>query len=339
MPLTLEGIAELAGVSRSTVSRVINDHPAVRAAVREQVRQIIRETNYQPHAAARSLVTHRTRIISVIIPESVTKLFSDPFFPLLLYGITETCNAQGYHLMLSLFNGPTEQGETYRRIIGSSRLDGVIVASAHVDDVIFRRLLQDNIPFVIVGRYPDERGHCVDVDNAGGARLAVEHLIRLGHTRIATITGPQTMTSGIDRLLGYCEALAAHGIVADSSLIIEGDYTEDCGYAGAQQLLARAPTAIFVASDIMAIGALKALREAGRQVPQDIAIIGFDDVPIASAVQPALTTVRQPIRQLGAAVADLLMELLANPPEPGSAGRRRVLPTELVVRQSCGAAG
>ncbi len=339
MPLTLEGIAELAGVSRSTVSRVINDHPAVRAEVREQVRQIIRETNYQPHAAARSLVTHRTRIISVIIPESVTKLFNDPFFPLLLYGITETCNAQGYHLMLSLFNGPTEQGETYRRIIGSSRLDGVIVASAHVDDAIFLRLLQDSIPFVIVGRYPDERGHCVDVDNAGGARLAVEHLIRLGHTRIATITGPKTMTSGIDRLIGYHEALAAHGIVVDDSLIIEGDYTEDCGYAGAQQLLASAPTAIFVASDIMAIGALKALREAGRQVPQDIAIIGFDDVPIASAVQPALTTVRQPIRQLGAAVADLLMELLANPPEPGSAGRRRVLPTELVVRQSCGAVG
>lgn len=339
MPLTLEGIAKLAGVSRSTVSRVINDHPSVRAEVRGQVQQIIREMNYQPHAAARSLVTHRTHIISVIIPESVTKLFTDPFFPMLLYGITETSNAHHYDLMLSLFNGPGEEGETYRRIIGSGNLDGVIVASAHVTDAVFVRLLQDGIPFVVVGRYPDESVNCVDVDNVGGARMAVEHLIALGHTRIATLTGPLTMTHGADRLSGYRLAMAAHQLRVTDDLIFHGDYTERSGMIGAKQLLAASPTAIFVASDVMAIGALKTLREAGLRVPQDIALVGFDDVNLAAAVEPALTTVRQPIRRLGATATELLLDLLAYPPAAGTAAQRIILPTELIVRQSCGAAG
>lgn len=186
MPLTLEGIAELAGVSRSTVSRVINDSPRVRDEVWERVWQVIRETNYQPHAAARSLATHRTRTIGVIIPESVIKLLTDPFFPLLLYGVAETTNAHRYHLMLSLFGGSAEHSDAYGDTIGSGHLDGVIVASAHVDDAILPRLLRDTIPFVSVGRYPGQSVNYVDVDNIGGARMAVEHLICLGHTRIAT---------------------------------------------------------------------------------------------------------------------------------------------------------
>ncbi len=339
MAFTLEGVAKLAGVSRSTVSRVVNDHPNVRAEVRDQVWRVIHETGYQPHAAARSLVTRRTQILGVVIPEPITKLFTDPFFSTLLYGITETCNAQHYHLMLSLFHGPAEQDDQYRRIVGNGHLDGIIVASAHMDDSLPPRLLQDGIPFVVVGRYPDARVHGVDIDNIGGSRQAVEHLMGLGHTAIALITGPLTMTSGVDRLVGYQQTLAAQGIVLDQDLIVEGDYTEDSGYAAAKQLLRTPATAIFAASDMMAIGALKALHDAGRQVPQDMALVGFDDVPLASSVQPALTTVRQPVRQLGSAVAELLMELLANPPEPGSLARRSVLPTELVVRQSCGALG
>ena len=339
MPFTLEGIARMAGVSRSTVSRVVNDHPSVRAEVREQVWRVIRETGYQPHAAARSLVTRRTRILGVVIPEPITKLFTDPFFPILLYGITETCNAQHYHLMLSLFHHPAEPDDQYRRIVGNGHLDGVIVASAHMDDPLPPRLLHDDIPFVVVGRYPDERVHSIDIDNVGGSCLAVEHLIRLGHTEIATISGPLTMTSGADRLLGYRQTLAAHDIALNPDLIIEGDYTEDSGYAATKRLLMTSATAIFAASDIMAIGALKALHEAGKQAPRDMALVGFDDVPLASSVQPALTTVHQPIRRLGSAVADLLMGILANPPAPGAAAHKSALPTHLVVRQSCGAAG
>jgi len=339
MPLTLEGIARIAGVSRSTVSRVVNDHPSVRAEVRGEVWRVIRETGYQPHAAARSLVTRRTRILGVVIPEPITKLFTDPFFPILLYGITETCNAQHYHLMLSLFHHPSEQDDQYRRIVGNGHLDGVIVASAHMDDPLPSRLLDDGIPFVVVGRYPGDCVNSIDIDNVGGSCQAVEHLTRLGHTQIATISGPLTMTSGADRLSGYKQTLAAHGIALDADLIIEGNYTEDSGYAATKRLLTTPATAIFAASDIMAIGALKALHEAGRRVPEDIALVGFDDIPLASSVQPALTTVRQPIRELGSAVADLLMGILDDPPAPGAAAHKSVLPTHLVVRQSCGATG
>jgi LacI family transcriptional regulator len=337
MPLTLEQVGELAGVSRSTVSRVINGHPSVRDEVRERVLEVIRETGYQPHAAARSLVTRRTRIMGVIIPESVTTLFIDPFFALLLRGITETCNAHSYYLMLSLFNSPARQDEMYQRLVRGGHLDGVIVASARMDDSLVPQLLDDDLPFILVGRHSDRRAGYVDVDNVGGARMAVDHLVRLGHQRIATITGPLSMGGGQDRLTGYRQALEAHRIPIEESLIVEGDFSETGGAMGMQRLLPASPTAVFVASDTMAVGALKALREAGRRVPDDVALIGFDDVPIAAAVEPALTTVRQPIDRLGSMAADLLLNLLENPPDTQAPAHRIILPAKLIVRDSCGA--
>jgi LacI family transcriptional regulator len=337
MALTLEEVGKLAGVSRSTVSRVVNHHPSVRDEVRDRVWKVIRETGYQPYAAARSLVTGRTRIIGVIIPEAVTTLFTDPFFAHLLCGITKTCNSERYHLLLSLFNDPAGPEAMYQRVIRSGHLDGVIVASTHMDDPIFPRLLQDGVPFVLAGWHPDQRVHYVDVDNIGGARMAVEHLIRLGHRRIATITGPLGMSHGKDRLTGYRQALEAHQIAVDENLIVEGDYTEASGSMGARRLLSASPTAIFAASDVMAVGALKALREAYLRVPDDVALVGFDDVPIAAAVEPALTTVRQPIERLGSMAADLLLKLLECPPDRQAPANRIGLPTTLVVRDSCGA--
>jgi LacI family transcriptional regulator len=335
--LTLEQIASLARVSRSTVSRVVNNQPGVRDDVRERVWTVIRQTGYQPHAAARSLVTRRTQMVAVIIPETVNRLFTDPFFPRLLAGIASTCNNRHYHLMLALFNGADGQAEMYGRVVGGGHLDGVIVASAHTDDPLFTSLLKDGVPFVLAGRHPDERVNYVDVDNVGGARMAVEHLIRLGHTRIATITGPLIMAHGEDRLQGYRQALEAHRLPVDERLIVEGDYTEESGSIGMQRLLAASPTALFAASDVMAIGALKALREAGLRVPEDVALVGFDDLSIASAVVPALTTVRQPIEHLGSMAADLLLNSLATPPGAHAPANRLILPTKLVVRDSCGA--
>lgn len=337
MTLTLEEIAQLAGVSRSTVSRVVNDHPSVRDQVRDRVWEVIHETGYQPHAAARSLVTRRTRIVGVIIPEAVTTLFTDPFFSHLLCGVTQTCNSQRYHLMLSLFSHPTGQEEMYRRLVRSGHLDGVVVASTRMDDPLIARLLEDRVPFLMVGRHPDERVSYVDVDNVGAARMAVEHLIRLGHRRIATITGLLDICSGEDRLEGYLQALEAHRLPVDDALIVEGDFTEASSVAATRRLLSLSVTAIFAASDIMAVGALKVIREAGLKVPQDVALVGFDDVPIASALQPTLTTVRQPIEQMGSMAADLLLDLLENPPDAGAPAHRIILPAKLIVRESCGA--
>ncbi|MCL7452794.1 MAG: LacI family transcriptional regulator [Anaerolineae bacterium] len=337
MPLTLEEVGKLAGVSRSTVSRVVNGHPSVRDEVRERVWQVIRETGYQPHAAARSLASRRSQVIGVIIPEAVSTLFVDPFFALLLRGITGACNTHGYQLMLSLFDEPADQGETYRRILRSGRMDGVLVASTHMNDPIFPKLLQDSIPFVLVGRHPDPRVNYVDVDNVGGARMAVEHLIRLGHRRIATITGTLNMASGEDRLAGYCQALEAHRIPVQAALIGEGDFTKSSGTMGMQRLLSASPTAVFAASDVMAMGALKALREASLRVPEDVALVGFDDIPVAAALEPALTTVRQPIDRLGSMAADLLLNLLENAPDARAPAARIILSARLIVRDSCGA--
>ncbi len=337
MALTLEEIAKLAGVSRSTVSRVVNDQPNVREHVRERVWEVVRETGYQPHAAARSLVTRRTRIIGVIIPEAVITLFTDPFFAHLLCGITRTCNAQRYNLMLSLFDDAASSEDLYRRVILSGHVDGVVVASTRVGDPLIGRLLADEIPFVLVGRYPDGQVHYVDIDNVAAARMAVEHLIHLGHRRVATITGPLSMTSGHDRLEGYRRALEAHRLPVDESLIVEGDYSKMSGARAARRLLSESVTAIFAASDVMALGALKVLREAGVRVPEDVALVGFDDVPLATAVVPALTTVHQPIEDLGSKSADLLLDLVESPPDEQAPARRIILPAQLLIRDSCGA--
>ncbi len=334
---TLEEIAKLAGVSRSTVSRVVNDHPHVRNGVRERVWEVIHETGYQPHAAARSLVTRRSRIVGVIIPEALTTLFTDPFFSHLLSGVTQTCNSKRYDLMLSLFNYPVGQKEMYQRVVRSGHLDGVVVASARMDDPLIARLLEDGVPFVMVGRHPDERVHYVDTDNVAAARMAVEHLIRQGHRRIGTITGPLNMTSGEDRLAGYRQALEAYQLPVDDGLIVEGDFTEAGGMAAARRMLSFSVTAIFAANDIMAVGALKVLREMDSRVPQDVALVGFDDVPLAAAVEPALTTVRQPIERMGSMAADLLLNMLENPPEEQAPAHRIILPGKLVIRGSCGA--
>ncbi len=333
MAYTLEDIARLAGVSRSTVSRVVNNHPSVRPEVRQRVWQVIREVGYQPHAAARNLATRRSDIIGLVIPEAVSTLFTDPFFSLLIRGITDACYEQGYHLMLALFSTPAQEEDLYNRLLRSHYLDGVILASTRLDDPLIERLVGDRVPFVSVGRHPHPQVSYVDVDNVAGARMAVDHLIRQGHTRVGTITGPLNMAAGQDRLEGYKQSLAAHHIPLDDRLIVEGDFTENGGLAGMNRLLALEPppTAVFVASDTMAMGALRAVRQAGLRVPEDVAIIGFDDVPQATYLDPPLTTVRQPIQRLGEIAVRVLVDVIAQGPE---IPQRVVLMPELVVRST-----
>jgi len=338
MSHTLDEVAQHAGVSRSTVSRVINHHPNVSASTRARVEAAISKCSYRPHAVARSLATNRTNILGMVVPESVTKIFTDPYFPLMLRGATEACNRRGYHLILSLFTASIESSVMHDRLARSGYLDGVIAANASLDDRLIPSLFDEGIPFVNIGRHPDDRVNYVDVDNVGGARMATEHLLRLGHTRIGTITGPLDMTPSQDRLHGFREVMRSHRLPASEGLLAEGDFTEAGGRAAMMQLLPERPTAVFAASDSMAIGAIKAIRAASLRIPEDVAVVGFDDIPSALTIDPELTTVRQPIERIGQLAVETLIDLV----ESEAAGTRRlsperiVLPTELVVRGSCG---
>jgi LacI family transcriptional regulator len=331
--LTIRQIAKLAGVSRSTASRVLNNHPNVSPELREQVQKAIAETGFQPDPIARSLSSSRSNIIGLVIPLAIRSLFEDPFFPRLMQGISQGCNAHDYTLSLFLFHSEEEERKLHHRISHNRLLDGVIVTATRDGDPLIPRLLANRIPFVVHGRHEGPQVSFVEVDNETGAHAAVSHLVRLGRERIALITGPSDSLAAEDRKRGYLKALQERRVPVDEALIAHGDFTEMSSYEAMQRLLAHEPDAVFVASDSMAFGALRALREAGKRVPDDVAMVGFDDMPQAATANPPLTTIRQPIRRAGALAVEMLFDILQNGPEPP---RRIILPTELVIRASCG---
>jgi LacI family transcriptional regulator len=274
--------------------------------------------------------------MNLFIPRNALTIFSDPFFSQVIQGIAETCASQGYFLMLSMVTDDINQGR-FRHMLRSRHSDGVIILSSDMDDPILP-LLKDRTPLVLVGSHPYFRDlSWVDAENHEGARNAVNHLIKLGHRRIATITGPLQMAVAVDRRNGYKQALLEAGMPITPELIVEGDFTQEGGYRAMARLLERMPrpTAVFIASDMMATGALHATHEAGLCVPADLAIVGFDDVPMASFVNPPLTTIRQPIYELGTIAVKLLIDQLA---EHAQRPTQMRIPTQLIVRQSCGAA-
>ncbi len=330
---TLEEIAKLAQVSRSTVSRVINNDPNVSPKTRERVQQVIQELNFQPNRAARRLAGGRTHILGLVIPTSVHRLFTDPYFPLLIQGVTSVCNAQDYTMMLWLAEPEFEQ-QMIGQITQDSLIDGVIIASNVFDDPLVQALRSSHLPSIQIGR-PRRQvdASYVDVENRSAARDAVALLLRNGRRRVATITGPDNMVAGVDRREGYLTALQEHDLQPVPELIVEGDFSEAGGYEAARRLLPHRPDAIFAASDAMANGALRAIKEAGLRVPEDIALVGFDDMPFAALADPPLTTVRQPVARTGMVAAETLIDLIEH---PGSSPRRIILPTELIIRQSCG---
>lgn len=333
--LTLEQIAELSGVSRSTVSRVVNNHVSVKPEVRRRVLQIIEETGYHPDPAARSLASQRSGMIGLVIPRAVQSLFTDPYYPRLMQGVAQACNTHDYILSLFLFYTEEEEQRLSPRVTRQQLVDGVIVSALPVNDPLTAQLLENEVPFVMIGRPADlSRISFVDADNVAGAYQAVSYLARLGCRRIATITGPLNTPVGLDRRRGYLNALNERGYPVDKALIIEGDFTEASGYTAMQRLLRRRPEAVFAASDTMAMGALRALRQARLAVPRDVALVGFDDLPGSAITDPPLTTIRQPILKMGVQAVECLLDLLTHGPQPP---RQIVLTTELVIRQSCGA--
>jgi LacI family transcriptional regulator len=336
--VNLEEIARLAGVSRSTVSRVVNGDRRVSPAVRQRVEEVIRLHNYHPNAAARSLASRRTRLIGILIPHAVGVLFRDPFFPVLIQGVAEACNETDHNLTM-LMEAADERlasRRVYERVIRGRHVDGVVIAASVVEDPIVTRLQEDGFPFVLVGRHPRHEVSYVDVDNRGGARDGVAHLIQHGRRRIAMITGPTNMIASIDRYAGYVTALQEAGRLPEPGFTVHSDFTRRGGYRAMQELLASAsgiPDAVFVASDAMASGALQALRDGGLRVPDDVAVMGFDGFEEILVSQPILSTVVQPAEDEGRWAVRTLLELIENPER---APIQRCLTTRLELRRSCG---
>jgi len=334
--MNLEEIARLSHKSRSTVSRVINNDPHVSDATRTAVMEVVQRVNFHPNAAARSLAAGRTRVLGLVIPTGVSALFTDPYFPLLVQGVAQACNAHDHSVMLWLAE-PEYERRTIGQVLHGGLIDGVILASVLTGDPLLQALTgaDATVPLVLVGRQPgNDRLNYVDVDNINSAREAVTHLLRQGRRRVATITGLLNTNVGIDRRDGYLAALRQRSLPVDPELIVESDFTEAGGYGAMQRLLPCRPDAVFAASDMMAMGALRALREAGRRVPQDVALVGFDDMPFAERAEPPLTTMRQPVQRTGVVAAETLIDLIDN---PEAQPRRILMPTELIIRDSCGA--
>lgn len=334
---TLEAVAARAGVGRGTVSRVINGSSQVSSRAREAVLQAIEDLDYVPNRAARTLVTRRTDSIALVVSESEDRLFAEPFFAGVVRGVSAEIAETSTQLWLTMVTSGSDRRRVARHLVGQ-HVDGVLLLSLHGDDPLPHLLEESGLPTVLGGRPTGfTPSSYVDVDNHAGARLAVDHLVARGHRRIATIAGPQDMMAGVARLEGYRAALRQAGLAPDDQsnddLVAYGRFSEEGGLAAMQELLARRPDidAVFTASDPMAFGAMRAIKDAGRRIPDDIAVVGFDGSPPARNTDPPLSTVHQPAEAMGRQMACLLLSLISGEPvaEPAV-----ILTPDLIVRQS-----
>ncbi len=330
--LTIRDVAAAAGVSHQTVSRVINDRPDVAEETRRRVWQVIEELGYQPSAVARGLASKRTYTLGLITAD-----FSDYFFTQVIVGAEAAARRYGYWFMLcSTERNPADEPE-YMRLLTERQVDGILFArpSTERDDRHIISLIRQGVPLVTTAYHvPGERLTVVDVDNVDGGLKAAQCLIDAGHHQIGMITGPPDWKSVKDRTEGYKIALEKAGIPFDGSLVEHGDWSYGSGYEAMGRLLEKFPglPALFIQNDQMAIGAMQALREAGRRVPEDVSIVGYDDIPAAAYCHPPLTTIRQPMQRVGEMATQKLIELIDNP----DAERGEVLlKTEVVHRGSC----
>jgi LacI family transcriptional regulator len=341
--VTIQDVAARAGVSAMTVSRVLNQPARVAPATRQRVEQAIRELGFVPNALARQLLRGRTHTLALLVSD-----IGNPFFTQIARGVEDVAQRNGYTVIFGNSDESVEKERQYLHALLGRRIDGLLIAPAgNGSRTMLDLLVQRGTPFVLLDRAID--GVPADVvigDNIGGARQLTEHLIGLGHRRIAMVNGDPEVPTARDRRRGYLETLRDHGIEPRPELIVDGAYRRDSGTRAARQLLAlpreQLPTAIFAANNFLAVGVIEALRAAQVIIPRDIAVVCFDDIEMAAALDPFLTVMAQPARTFGTIAAQFLLERLD--PSPGIAGprdaaapRRVVLPPELIVRVSCGA--
>jgi LacI family transcriptional regulator len=327
---TMQEVAARAGVSVSTVSHVINDTRHVETATRERVLQAVAELNYQPNRLARGLRNRQTATLGVLLPNS-----ANPFFAQVLLGIEKTCFDLGYNIILGNAHDDPQRELFYLNTMLSKQVDGVLLISTDSHQEALDLLTRQDVPVVIADRSLGDRAvDAVFTNNKQGAQMATEYLLALGHRRIGCISGLSLLTPSGERVHGYRAALDAAGVPFDESLVIAGDFLHEGGYQACRHLLelSNPPTAIFACNDMMAIGALCAIHEAGLQVPADISVIGFDDIPLAAYTIPRLTTIAQPAEQLGHVAAQRLIRRLREGPLPV---QQRRLTVSLIERDSC----
>jgi LacI family transcriptional regulator len=334
MSATIRDVARKARVSVATVSRVLNGKGPVLETTRARIQATIESLGYVPHGAARSLITRRTNTIGVLLPDIYGEFFSE-----LIRGIDAAVRRAGFHLLVSGSHGDrAETGAVFRAMRG--RVDGLVVLSPDLSVPALRASIPDSVPVVLVNSPSNAAGpfDLINIDNYTGAFTMVRHLHGLGHERIAFLRGPSPNADAAERLRGYREAMRSLGLKPGDELELPGNFREDGGYAAGQRVagMSRPPTAIFAANDAMAIGCLAALRDAGRSVPGDFALAGFDDIPIVSFTAPPLTSVRVSIAELGGSAAERVLHGIRH----DNAHKRMhlTLPTTLVVRESCGSA-
>ncbi len=328
---TLESVAARAGVSRATAGRVLSGSTTVGEAAQEAVRRAADELGYVTNRAARALMTRRSGSVAFVVAEPEERFFADPFFAHVLRGAHAAVADHDVQLVFSIVHGDAER-ERFERFARAGHLDGVVLMSLHGDHPLPGALAAAGIPVMMLGRpmVPVEGTSYVDADNVRGGGLAAGRLADTGRTRLATVCGPPDMTAALDREAGFHAELAARGLQAVDAG--HGDFSMDSGRRATAELLARNPDVdgLFAANDLMALGALQALADAGRRVPHDVAVVGFDDMPLAATVRPGLTTVRQPAVEMGAALAARLLVAI----DDGVLPDPELVPTELVVRDS-----
>ncbi len=329
MSATIKDVARKAGVSVATVSRVVNASGLVREETRARVERAVEELSYAPHGAARSLITSRTSTVGIVLPDIYGEFFSE-----VIRGIDLVARKSGYHVLVSSSHADlSETQEVLRAMYG--RVDGLVAMIPEASPALLERSLPRSLPVVLLNTRPGRsRFSSLGVDNRGGAAALVRHLLDLGHVRIAHVAGPEPNFDAAERKRGWRDALARAGRPPEPGLDLPGNFDEESGAEAGERLLALRPrpTAVFAANDSMAIGCLSTLRRAGVRVPEEMALAGFDDVPIARFTTPPLTTVRVDIKELGGEAMRRLLAALANGGEPERT--RVVLPTELVVRES-----
>ena len=330
---TQEDVAREAGVSRATVSYVINNRTDGNVRISEETRcrvlEAIEELGYRPNVLARSLRQGQTHTIGMIVPDN-----TNPFFAEVARGVEDTSFEQGYSVILCNSDGDLDKELLYTNVLAEKRVDGILFVAAGMSTEHICALQERRMPVVVVDRdIPDVAVDSVMTANERGGWLATRHLIELGHRHIGCIAGPSDVTPSAERVTGYRQALRETGILVDEALIVKGDFQYESGYQAARQLLSMEdpPTAIFACNDLMAIGTVSAAVRLGRQVPADLSVVGFDDVPLASFANPALTTIVQPKYEIGVVAATMLLERMQDPDRPP---HRKMLDTELVVRQS-----